>query len=300
MRREEAKELLRWAAAHAEQRAASESYDVESALTRFEREIRPEQAAGSGQDQSIVAGAVRIAPAGDKAAVRAPRPKKPHPAPVMLSRRRFAFGSVVGIVSALIAAALIFIPQVSRPAQSVGLPPPSYGSSTYPDMTETPPGASAAPDQTGAPDTTAPTPPQLSSINPHAYYMIENAGTGSCLSYDFVSLLAGPDSCGSGAETDGWQYYMRQPDGTFQLMNEFGGYCLGEQSVTGGAPMVEPCDEVPDQQWRLGYANSKGTSFVNVESGLCLAAGGPSGAGAIELEPCDKQPNELWLNNDTN
>jgi len=115
-----------------------------------------------------------------------------------------------------------------------------------------------------------------------------------------VSLLAGPDSCGSGAETDGWQYYMRQPDGTFQLMNEFGGYCLGEQSVTGGAPMVEPCDEVPDQQWRLGYANSKGTSFVNVESGLCLAAGGPSGAGAIELEPCDKQPNELWLNNDTN
>jgi len=89
---------------------------------------------------------------------------------------------------------------------------------------------------------------------------------------------------------------MPQLDGSFELINKFGGYCLGEQSVKGGVPSVATCNGARGQQWRRGYASSNGGSIVNVESGLCLAATGSSTSGTIELESCDKQLNEVWQN----
>ncbi len=125
-------------------------------------------------------------------------------------------------------------------------------------------------------------------------------GTGSCLSYGWVvSSSTDPSPCKDRADTDGWQYYIPQSDGTFELLNKVGGYCLGEQSIKGGTPVVASCNGARGQQWRRGYATSDGGSFVNVESGLCLAATGPGDSGTIELESCDKQPNELWQNDGT-
>lgn len=140
------------------------------------------------------------------------------------------------------------------------------------------------------PTTAAPTPP----IDPDAYYLIENMGVGSCLSYWEAS--AGPGTCATPGDTDGWRYYTPQPGDPFELINRFGGYCLGEQSVKGGVPDVAICSGAPGQQWRRGYVGSNGGSFVNVESGLCLAATGSVSSGTIELESCNKQLNEVWQN----
>ncbi|MGH3495331.1 MAG: protein kinase domain-containing protein, partial [Sciscionella sp.] len=54
------------------------------------------------------------------------------------------------------------------------------------------------------PATTTLTPSATPTVDPHGYFYIENSGTGSCLSFDYVSPAAGPGQCGSGATTDGW------------------------------------------------------------------------------------------------
>lgn len=137
------------------------------------------------------------------------------------------------------------------------------------------------------------------TIDPHGYYYIENSGTGSCLSFDYVSPSAGPGRCGSGATTDGWNYYVFQTNGTFELENKYNGQCLEEQTVSGGVPVVAPCAGTAGQQWKLGYSNSDGSSFVNAESGLCLADDNAAGSGTIRLDSCDKQRNQLWYNDGT-
>lgn len=130
--------------------------------------------------------------------------------------------------------------------------------------------------------------------------MIENMGVGSCLSYGWVlSSSAGPSPCGNHATTDGWQYYMPRPDSPFELVNKVGGYCLGEQSVKGGVPVVASCNGAHSQQWRRVSVTSGRDSFVNVESGLCLTATGSDTSGTIDLESCNEQPNELWTNDGT-
>jgi len=136
------------------------------------------------------------------------------------------------------------------------------------------------------------------TIDPHGYYYIENSGTGSCLSFDYLSPSAGPGQCGSGATTDGWNYYVFQANGTFELENKYNGQCLEEQSASGGVPVVAPCAGTAGQQWKLGYGNSDGSSFVNAESGLCLAADN-AGSVTIQLDSCDKQRNQLWYNHGT-
>jgi len=141
--------------------------------------------------------------------------------------------------------------------------------------------------------------PTVPTVDPHGYYYIENSGAGSCLSFDYVSPLAGPGQCGSGATTDGWNYYVFQTNGTFELENKYNGQCLEEQTVSGGVPVVAACAGTAGQQWKLGYSNSDGSSFVNAESGLCLAVDNSAGSGTIRLDACDKQRNQLWYNHGT-
>ena len=101
-------------------------------------------------------------------------------------------------------------------------------------------------------------------------------------------------------ENEGWKYYMPQPNRTFELMNKDNGNCLGERTPKeGGVSIVAPCSGARGQQWEFGYTNFDGSSYVNVESGLCLAADGTGGSVTFELKSCDEQPNQLWNDSGT-
>jgi hypothetical protein len=81
------------------------------------------------------------------------------------------------------------------------------------------------------------------------------------------------------------------------ISNKLSDKCLEPVSTTAGAAIaIQPCTNLPIQQWTELNVKSPYVHFVNQATKMCLdARGGAQDHTPVQLWPCDQISNEFWV-----
>jgi Ricin-type beta-trefoil lectin domain len=85
------------------------------------------------------------------------------------------------------------------------------------------------------------------------------------------------------------------------ISNKLSDKCLEPVStVAGAAILIQPCSNLPIQQWTEVNVKSPYVHYMNQFTKMCLdARGGAQNHTPVQLWPCDQISNEYWVPNKT-